>query len=114
MNFKNLFRMLCVAIMLLGCNQSKKFSSSEWKKWQESENIPGERWLMSKDLLKKHRLKGLSRDSIIILLGKPDVDRNDKYYYNIGYPQNPAQLDPASLVIYFRSDRVKKVKISEQ
>ncbi len=114
MKFNNFFKALWVVLMLFGCNKSKRFSSAEWKKWRESENIPSKRWLMSKEILKNHRLKGISKDSIIILLGKPDVDGYDKYYYNIGYPEHPKQLDPASLVIYFKRDTVRAVKISKE
>ena len=57
-------------LFIVSCSKQKEFDKIEWKNWIESEATIDSRWLMHKDLLRKYPLKGVSKDSIIMLLGE--------------------------------------------
>ncbi|MGS2764566.1 hypothetical protein [Sinomicrobium sp. M5D2P9] len=110
----NIFKTLSfIAILLLAvsCSEQKDFNSTEWKNWTESEATPNTRWLMRKDLLKRYDLEGVSRDSILELLGKPNSETNDKYYYQLG--PTGRGINTGTMTITFENNTVVDIKITD-
>ncbi len=75
---------VAIILLIVSCSEKKDFNSNVWKNWTETESTMNTRWLMYKDLLKKYKLKGVSKDSILQLLGKPNVQTKSKYQYFLG------------------------------
>lgn len=110
----NSFRILSFMVILLftvSCSEQKDFNSDEWKNWVETEATLDTRWLMHKDLLKKYELKGVSRDSILDLLGKPNTKTNDKDYYQLG--TTGRGINTGTMVITFENDSVVDIKVND-
>ena len=100
-------------IFITSCSEEKKFDSVKWKNWTESEASLHTRWLMHKDLLKTYKLKGVSKDSILSLLGKPNQQHSNKFYYNLGYPERGG-IDPATMTVFFKNDVVTNTKVTNE
>ena len=103
---------ITMLLFTVGCSEKKDFNSDEWKNWTESEATLHTRWLMHKDLLKKYELKGVSKDSVLNLLGKPNTQHSDRFYYNLGYPKRGG-IDPATMTIEFENDSVIDVEVTD-
>lgn len=113
----NTFKILSLMVILfftVGCSEQKDFNSTEWKSWVESEGTLHTRWLMHKDLLKKYELKGISKDSILDLLGEPNIQHSDGFYYNLGYPEKGSGIDPGTMKITFKDDSVVDIKVNDE
>ncbi len=103
----NSFKILSFIVILLitvSCSEQKEFNSTEWKNWVESEATLNTRWLMHKDLLKKYELKGVSKDSILDLLGKPNSEINNEYHYQLG--STGRGINTGTMIIKFENDSV--------
>ena len=96
-------------LLLTSCNEGQKFDSNQWKSWSESENSPDLRWRMHKDLLKSYKLKTFDRNKIIDLLGNPDYETVNEYYYNLGYTGHGINI--GTMVIIFEKNKVSKILI---
>ncbi len=108
------FRTLSLMAMLLfavSCGEKKDFNSDEWKNWVETESEPNTRWLMHKDLLKKYELKGVSKDSILSLLGEPSKKYSDEFNYYLGYSGRGINI--GTMTITFENGSVVDVKITD-
>jgi hypothetical protein len=101
-------------LFTVSCSEQKDFNSTEWKNWVESEATLHTRWLMHKDLLKKYELKGVRKDSILSLLGKPNTEHSDKFYYNLGYPKKRGGIDPATMTIEFENNLVFDIEVTKR
>ena len=103
--------LIILFLLIVGCSNQKKFDSIEWKNWVESETTLNTRWLMHKDLLKRYDLKGVSRDSILNLLGKPNSETNSKYYYQLGI--SGRGINTGTMTITFENDAVVDIKVND-
>ncbi|MEO9965052.1 MAG: hypothetical protein ABJF11_04640 [Reichenbachiella sp.] len=70
-DFKYGFIILILTLSIISCSQTK-FDSEKWKKWTETESTMTLRWDMRKDLIRKHKLVGLTAYEVINLLGEPE------------------------------------------
>ncbi|SFW77671.1 hypothetical protein SAMN02927921_04255 [Sinomicrobium oceani] len=111
MNSFKIFSFIVILLFAVSCSEKKDFNSIEWKNWVESEATLHTRWLMHKDLLKKYELKGISKDSILNLLGEPNKQYSDEFYYNLGYSNR--SVDSATMIITFENDTVIDIKVSD-
>ena len=102
--------LIILFLLTFGCGKQKEFDSNEWKGWVETESTIDTRWLMHKDLLKNHELKGVSKDSILNLLGKPNSETNTKYYYQLGVTGKG--INTGTMTIKFEKNLVVEVKIT--
>jgi hypothetical protein len=94
---------------LSGCNditRSEKFDRERWKEYSEVDGP--NRDLMANDLLKTHKLVGLTNKQMLQLLGSPsNFSDTTKTYYELATEFD--EIDPISgknLVITFNKDSV--------
>jgi len=107
-----LFKVLSFTLVLLfitSCSEQKDFNSTKWKNWTESENRPGLRWQMHKDLLKKYDLEDYNKEQVLNLLGKPNSETNGEYHYPLGYTERG--INTGTMIITFENDHVVDIKI---
>ena len=104
---------LCITaiLILIGCDNQKEFVSEDWKQWTESENSPGLRWQMHKDLLSNYNLKTYNKDQILKLLGKPNIEEENEYHYLLGY--SGKGINTGKMIVVFKNDLVVDIKIIE-
>jgi hypothetical protein len=82
LNFKRFFFMIILGIVMISCN--KRFDKTEWISGDGIENYP-HRINMINDLLTNYKLKGLTYNQLIDLIGKPQSNiQNDSNW--IYYP----------------------------
>jgi hypothetical protein len=108
---------IIVVFAILGCNdisRSEKFDQKIWKQYSEVDGP--DRDLMAEDLLKTHKLIGLTNKQMLQLLGPPENDTTSTWY---GLEQEGEFLSPdpvsgKNLVIQFNKDSViTSAKIEE-
>ncbi len=112
---KTFIQFLIISILLFSCGKvtHEKFNSEKWK----SENLNSEenwtlRWNMMNDLRNNHKIKGKTKNEIIELLGKPDNENKNQFYYYLGYSGNG--INTGSLFITFdEDDRAINIKVNE-
>ena len=104
---------LCItaSLILISCDDQKKFVSEDWKQWAESENNPGLRWQMHKDLLSKYNLKTCNKDQVLELLGNPNSEEENEYHYLLGY--SGKGINTGKMIVIFENDLVVDIKIIE-
>lgn len=105
---------MVILLFAVSCGEQKNFNSTEWKNWKESEATMHTRWLMHKDLLNQYELRGISKDSILSLLGKPNTQHLDKFYYNLGYPKKRGGIAPATMTIEFKNGFVVDIEVTKR
>lgn len=111
MRITKFLSLIIVFLLVFSCSKQKEFDSNEWKNWVETETTLDTRWLMHKDLLKRYELKGVSRDSILNLLGKPNTETNDKYYYQLG--TTGRGINTGTMTITFGNDTVVDIEVTD-
>ena len=111
MNSFKILSFVAILLFAISCSKQKDFNSAEWKNWVESEATFNTRWLMHKDLLKKYELKGVSRDSILDLLGKPNSETNNKYYYQLG--PTGSGINTGTMTITFENNSVVHIEVTD-
>ncbi len=81
MNSKQLFIVFQLSVLILSCNQNRKFDTALWT---DDFNKLKYRQAMIKDLMKNQQLKGKNYKQIIMLLGKPEnKDTINKWIQNM-------------------------------
>ncbi|WP_340203756.1 hypothetical protein [Ascidiimonas sp. W6] len=99
-----------ILLFTIGCVEQKDFNSSEWKNWEETESTPNTRWLMHRDLLSKYELEGANKDYILNLLGKPDSETDNEYYYQLG--TTGRGINTGTLMIKFANGSVVDIEVT--
>lgn len=110
MRIAKLISLAILFLLVLNCSKKKEFDSNEWKNWVETETTLDTRWLMHKDLLRKYKLKGVSRDSILNLLGKPDSEIDNEYRYFLG--STGRGINTGTMTITFENGSVVDIKVT--
>lgn len=105
---KTLFLVLA-ASTVIGCAEHRKFDSEQWKNWTESETSPSLRWEMHESLLEDYDLKSYSKKKIIDLLGSPNKEIGNEYYYLLG--SAGSGIDTGTLIIKFKDDKAINIEI---
>ncbi len=104
-------RLFIIVFLILSCTKQidEKFDSTKWKNWEETEATLFMRWDMRNDLIENYKLKGLSREEIIDLLGKPEKEIKDQFRFNLG----PARkgIDYGTLIFEFKNETVANYQI---
>jgi outer membrane protein assembly factor BamE (lipoprotein component of BamABCDE complex) len=70
-------RVLFIAAIVTGCSmfyKSDKFDRDVWLSHNDMTDTSSPRAKMTKDLLQNHLKEGMTRDSILAMLGKPYFD----------------------------------------
>lgn len=105
-------------LVILSCNQNRKFDNSAWREKGDLGTFPN-REEMLKDLMNNHQLKGLTYKQLMELLGKPENDSDAEpnvACYNI-VTDYGRDIDPVyikNLQVKFNADSiVTEVAISE-
>ena len=80
------------------------FDSEKWKNWVETESTLSLRWDMRKDLVKNHKLIGLTVPEIIDLLGEPEKKSDSEFRYYLGMAKKG--IDTGSLIITIEDGKV--------
>ncbi|MGB3655672.1 MAG: hypothetical protein WBA41_31295 [Rivularia sp. (in: cyanobacteria)] len=111
MNSFKILAFIAILLFTVSCSEKKDFNSTEWKNWVETEATLDTRWLMHKDLLKRYELKGVSRDSILDLLGKPNTETNNKYYYQLG--TTGRGINTGTMTITIENDTVVDIEVTD-
>lgn len=109
--FKDIIFCTVVLLFTVGCSEQKSFNSVEWKNWTETEITPSTRWLMRDDLLNNYDLKAYKKKQVLDLLGKPNSESANKYYYQLGYTGRG--INTGTMVIIFKNDSVADIEISD-
>ncbi|WP_291097921.1 MULTISPECIES: hypothetical protein [unclassified Empedobacter] len=112
---KILILFLIITNLLISCGKitHKKFNSERWK----TENIDSEenwnlRWSMMNDLRNNNKLEGQTKKEIIELLGKPETETQNEFYYYLGY--SGKGINTGTLIITFnKNNKVIKVNVTE-
>jgi len=60
--------------VIVSCNGDRKFNTERWLNNNDINDTKNPRAYMIKDLLKNHLKNGITRDSVLALLGKPYKD----------------------------------------
>jgi hypothetical protein len=81
-----------------------EFDQEKWKDWQETETTACLRWDMTHDLIKRHKLIGLTSNEIIALLGEPDSKNKIELRYYLGMSRHG--IDTGSLILTIENDKV--------
>lgn len=102
---------IAILFFIVSCSEQKDFNSTEWKNWVESEGTPNTRWLMHKDLLDNNDLKTYSKEQVLDLLGKPNSETDDKYYYLLG--TTGRGINTGTMTITFENGSVVDVKVTD-
>lgn len=111
MNSFKILSFIAILLFTVSCSEQKDFNSTEWKNWVESESTPNTRWLMHKDLLDNYNLKTYSKEQVLDLLGKPNNETNDKYYYLLGTTERG--INTGTMTITFINGSVVGVKVTD-
>lgn len=85
------------------------FDSVKWKEWAESETEMTLRWDMMDDLEQDYKLKGMTEQQIIELLGEPDTKSRNEWTYNLGMARR--WIDTGTLSLIFENGRVKNYEV---
>lgn len=106
---------LLIGLSLSSCGQisHEKFDSN---KWQNSElNLEENwslRWDMMNDLRNNYKLKEQTKKEIIQLLGKPENETKNEFYYYLGY--SGKGINTGTLTIVFdENDIVREIKVHQ-
>lgn len=98
--------LILIGFGLKGRITHEKFSSDRWKNWQKSEEAEWSlRWDMMNNLRNSYDLKGMTKNEIIELLGKPELESEIEYSYCLGMAKRG--IDTGTLTIKF--DEKEKV-----
>ena len=104
---------LLIGLLLSSCGQisHENFDSHKWKNSdlnrEENWNL---RWSMINDLRNNYKLKGRTKKEIIQLLGKPENELKNKFYYYLGY--SGKGINTGTLTIFFaENDVVEKIQV---
>lgn len=111
MNSIKTLSVIIIMLLTISCSEQKDFNSTEWKNWIETEATPNTRWLMYKDLLRKYELKGISKDSLLNLLGEPSKQYSNKYHYYLGYTGRGINI--GTMIITFENDIVVDIEVTD-
>ena len=109
---KNLIGTILYGLILISsCSHRTyiKFDSDKWKNWNETESTITLRWDMHKDLIKQHKLKGLSESEIIDLLGEPENKSENEFRYYLGMARQG--IDTGSLILTIENGKVIDYRI---
>ncbi len=92
---------LFIILQMISCNDNTKtFSSKEWRNWNETENSLFDRWDMANDLIRTDELMMFDKIEIIELLGEPSSTANEKRIsYFLGHTRNG--INTGQLLIEF-------------
>ena len=83
--------------------RQKPFDQPEWTRLSSDEDCKSKRGGMTEDLIANHLKNGLSRGTVMLMIGRPDSQAKegcDRYY--IGWYKS--FMDPESLVVCFGGD----------
>lgn len=107
MKVKTRYLLFIMAIGIIACSKAVDLPNFDESKWQQDLNgCQGSRLAMLDNLkAAKDRLKGLSEDEIVMVLGKPDKNelykRNQKFYiYEITNAPECGKLSADSVHVY--------------
>jgi len=76
---------ILIGFTLKGRITHERFDSDKWKNWTESETEWSLRWDMMNSLRNNYKLKGMTKDEIIGLLGEPESKTEVEFGYYLGY-----------------------------
>lgn len=70
--------LIIVLILFIGCCKDKQiaFDKNGWNLYTDGEATPPLRELMTKDLLRRYKIKGITNKELINKLGEPDNDES--------------------------------------
>ena len=91
------------------CNDISKSEKFDQEKWKQYSEVDGpERDLMAEDLIKTHKLMGLTNKQMVQLLGPPENDTTATWYElkEEGEWLSPDPVSGKDLVIKFNKDSV--------
>jgi hypothetical protein len=103
---KSLFVIAGFSLIIIISSCTEKFDKAKWAQYEEVDGP--NRDLMAEDLLKNHKLIGLSHKQMILLLGSPanQTDTTNIYY---ALSEKYDMIDPVSgkdLIIKFNKDSI--------
>src|SRR5690554_7106230 len=75
--------LILIGFLLKGNIIHEKFDSEKWKSWEEGELQWSLRWDMMNSLRNSYDLKLMNKQEITDLLGKPESETNNEFYYNL-------------------------------
>ena len=110
MNLIKILSFMVILFFTVACSEQKDFNSDEWKNWVETESTPNTRWLMHKDLMKNHELNGVSKDSILNLLGEPSKKHLDEFHYYLG--NTGRGINIGTMTITFENNVVTDIEVT--
>lgn len=94
-----------IGFSLKGKITHEKFDSERWKNWTESEIEWSLRWDMMNSLRNNYKLKGMTKDEVLELLGEPDKSNTkNEFRYYLGYSK--LGINTGSLTIKFKNNIV--------
>lgn len=103
-----------IFLLLFSCGAISgiPFDSEQWKEANlNSEENWSLRWDMMNSLRNDYELVGKTKSEIIDLLGKPDYEVYNEFYYYLGYSKKG--INTGNLRLYFDvNDKVKSIKVT--
>lgn len=115
MKAKILNYLIISGLLLSSCGQISlaKFDSDKWKSSDLNTEANWDlRWTMMNDLRNNYRLEGQTKIEIIELLGKPETETQNEFYYYLGYSRKG--INTGTLFItYNKHNKVIKINVTE-
>jgi hypothetical protein len=105
-----LFILIVISFLSLGCDKPNLSIPFDSQRWKNSDGTT--RWRMKDDLIhnQKKKIIGLSRETLIELLGDPEIDSASyrarfgmSYYMIFGTTDSTYSECPCNLDVYFDS-----------
>lgn len=81
------------------------FDSDRWKNWEMSEDTMTLRWDMVVDLVADYKLKGMTEEEVVKLLGEPRSKSSIEWTYDLGMARRG--IDMGTLSLTFENGKVK-------
>lgn len=94
--------LILIGFALKGRITHEQFDSEKWKNLTESEAEWSLRWDMMNSLRNNYELKGMTKNQIIELLGKPESKTENEFGYYLGYSKRG--INTGRLTIIFDKD----------
>jgi hypothetical protein len=79
--FFSIFLYIGAGLPLCTYTLNRHYSNFSTRKW---EKYPYKRKFMINDFMKKYEITGYSRHKVLELLGEPESDEDDSFYYEAG------------------------------
>lgn len=103
--------LILIGLAIKGNITHEKFNSEKWKNWTETETTLSLRWDMMNSLRNNYKLKGMTKNQILDLLGEPNSEIKNEFRYYLG--SSKFGINTGQLTIKFNNNIVTNFSVSQ-